>query len=35
MEKLKQLQKIKELYANGDNIIQYLKSIGNNDTNTI
>lgn len=35
MEKFKQLQKIKELYAKGDNIIQYLKSIGNNDTNTI
>lgn len=35
MEKFKQLQKIKELYSNGDNIIQYLKSIGNNETNTI
>ena len=35
MEKFKQLQKIKELYAKGDNIIQYLKSIGNNDANTI
>lgn len=35
MEKFKQLQKIKEIYAKGDNIIQYLKSIGNNDSNTI
>jgi len=35
MEKIKQLQKIKELYAKGENIIQYLKSIGNNETNTI
>ncbi len=35
MEKFKQLQKIKELYANGGNIIQYLKSIGSNDKNTI
>lgn len=35
MEKFKQLQKIKDLYANGENIIQYLKSIGNNDVNTI
>ena len=35
MEKFKQLQKIKEIYAKGDNIIQYLKSIGKNDINTI
>jgi len=35
MEKYKQLQRIKELYAKGDNIIQYLRSINNNDTNTI
>lgn len=35
MEKFKQLQKIKELYSNGENIIQYLKSIGNNEKNTI
>ncbi len=35
MEKFKQLQKIKKLYAKGENIIQYLKSIGNSETNTI
>ena len=35
MEKFKQLQKIKELYSKGENIIQYLKSIGNNEKNTI
>ncbi len=35
MEKFKQLQKIKELYSKGENIIQYLKSIGNNELNTI
>ena len=36
MKKIKQLQKIKEVYANGGNIIQYLKSInGNQSTNTI
>lgn len=35
MEKFKQLQKIKELYAKGENIIQYLKSIGKNEKNTI
>src|SRR3989338_4995090 len=34
MEKFKQLQKIKELYEKGGNIIEYLKSIDNNDTNT-
>ncbi len=35
MEKFIHLQKIKELYAKGDNIIQYLKSIDNQDANTI
>jgi ubiquinone/menaquinone biosynthesis C-methylase UbiE/uncharacterized protein YbaR (Trm112 family) len=35
MQKFKQLQKIKELYAKGGNIIKYLKSIGKNKTNTI
>ena len=35
MEKFKQLSKIKEIYANGGNIIKYLKSIGNNKQNTI
>lgn len=35
MEKFKQLQIIKELYAKGDNIIQYLKSIENRKNNTI
>ena len=36
MEKFKQLAKIKEVYGNGGNIIQYLKSINNNDKqNTI
>lgn len=35
MEKFKQLKKIKEIYDNGGNIIQYLKSIGKNDTNSI
>lgn len=35
MEKFKQLKKIKEIYDSGGNIIQYLKSIGNNDTNSI
>lgn len=34
MDKFKQLQRIKELYANGENIIEYLRSIGNKDTNT-
>ncbi len=35
MEKFKQLKKIKEIYDNGDNIIQYLKSIGKENTNSI
>lgn len=35
MQKFKQLQSIKELYEKGGNIIQYLKSISNNDSNTI
>ena len=35
MEKFKQLQKIKELYEKGENIIQYLKKIGNNKLNSI
>lgn len=35
MEKFKQLQKIKEIYANGGNIIQYLKGVGSSDRNTI
>lgn len=35
MEKFKQLSKIKEIYANGENIIKYLKSINNNKQNTI
>ncbi len=35
MEKFKHLQKIKELYAKGENIIQYLKSIDNSESNTI
>jgi ubiquinone/menaquinone biosynthesis C-methylase UbiE len=35
MEKFKQLQKIKELYSKGENIIQYLKSIGKNEKNTV
>jgi ubiquinone/menaquinone biosynthesis C-methylase UbiE/uncharacterized protein YbaR (Trm112 family) len=35
MEKFKQLAKIKEIYANGENIISYLKSINNNQQNTI
>jgi hypothetical protein len=35
MEKYKQLQKVKEIYENGQNIIQYLKSISKNETNTI
>lgn len=34
MEKFKQLHKIKELYEKGGNIIQYLKSIGQNEVNT-
>lgn len=35
MEKFKHLQRIRELYMNGGNIIQYLKSIGDNDLNTM
>ena len=35
MEKFRQLTKIKEIYSRGENIIQYLKSIGNNEKNTI
>jgi ubiquinone/menaquinone biosynthesis C-methylase UbiE len=35
MEKFEQLKKIKEIYDNGGNIIQYLKSIGKSDTNSI
>lgn len=35
MEKFKHLQKIKELYDNNENIIQYLKRIGKNDVNSI
>jgi len=35
MEKFKQLQRIKEIYENGGNIIEYLKKIGENQTNTI
>ncbi len=35
MEKFKQLAKIKEIYANGEYIIKYLKSISNHDLNTI
>lgn len=35
MEKFKQLAKIKEIYANGGNIIKYLKSVNKNELNTI
>lgn len=35
MEKFKHLQKIKKLYAEGGNIIEYLKGIGKNESNTI
>lgn len=35
MEKFKQLARIKEIYANGENIIKYLKSINNDELNTI
>ncbi len=35
MEKFKQLRKIKEVYAKGENMIKYLKNIGNNKANTI
>jgi ubiquinone/menaquinone biosynthesis C-methylase UbiE len=35
MEKFKLLQKLKEIYSNGQNIIQYLKSISNDNQNNI
>ncbi len=35
VEKFKQLKKIKEVYDGGGNIIQYLKSIGKDDANSI
>ena len=35
MEKFKQLQKIKEVYAKGENMIKYLKGIGQNKSNAI
>jgi hypothetical protein len=35
MEKLKELNKIKKLYENGGNIIQYLKSMDNNSMNSL
>lgn len=35
MDKFKQLQKIKELYERGENIMHYLKSIGHQEKNTI
>ena len=35
MEKLKGIQKIKEIYANGENIIQHLKTVGANKLNSI
>lgn len=35
MEKFKYLQKIKEIYARGENIIQYLKQVGKNQMNSI
>ena len=35
MEKFKHLQKIKEIYSKGENIIKYLKSIGNEKLNSI
>ncbi|MDX2414095.1 MAG: methyltransferase domain-containing protein [Bacteroidales bacterium] len=35
MEKFKYLQKIKELYANGENIFQYLRSIDNSSLNSL
>jgi ubiquinone/menaquinone biosynthesis C-methylase UbiE/uncharacterized protein YbaR (Trm112 family) len=34
MEKFKHIQKIKELYSKGENIIQYLRSLSNNEKNT-
>ena len=35
MEKFKQLNKIKEVYSRGENIIKYLKQLGENNNNTI
>jgi len=35
MEKFKYLEKIKDIYLKGENIIQYLKSISNNEKNSI
>lgn len=35
MEKFKQLQKIKDIYSKGGNIIKYLKQVGKNKTNSI
>lgn len=35
MEKFKQLKKIKEIYSKGENMIKYLKSIGQNKSNSI
>ena len=35
MEKFKQLKKIREIYSNGENMIKYLKSIGQNKSNSI
>lgn len=35
MEKFKQLAKIKEIYAKGGNIIKYLKSLSNNEQNSL
>ena len=35
MDKLSILDKIKEIYDNGENVIQYLKNIGGGEANTI
>lgn len=35
MEKFKQLKKIKEIYSRGENMIKYLKSIGQNKSNSL
>jgi len=35
MEKFKQLKRIKEIYSKGENMIKYLKSIGQNKSNSI
>lgn len=35
MKKFQQLKKIKEIYENGENIIQYLKGIGQNEINEV